>query len=140
MTWTHTACNSFNFGAGDPPTGGRQLGVFFQGNNGTLFADYGRRKWFAEGDRMNDFAPPEPSIPRSPGHDREFLDSVKSRQNPSCCFENHLPLGTALVLGQIAYESGRKLEWDSKAGKILGDKRAQRLTYPDYRKPWKLPT
>lgn len=139
MTWTHTACNSFNFGGSGKPTGGRQLGVFFQGNNGTLFADYGARRWFAEPDRMTDFQPPAPSIPPSPGHDREFLDSVKSRQSPSCCFENHLPLGTALALGQIAYDSGRKLVWDSKSGKVVGDKETQRLAEPSYRKPWRLP-
>jgi predicted dehydrogenase len=139
ITWTHSACNSFNFGAGDPPTGGRQLGVFFQGNNGTLFADYGRHKLFAEGDRMKDFQTPPQSIPPSPGHDREFLDCVKSRQQPSCSFDNHLPLGTALALGRIAYESGRKLDWDAKAGRIVGDRATQRLAYPDYRKPWRLP-
>ncbi len=139
ITWTHTACSSFNFGAGDPATGGRQMGVFFQGNKGTLFADYGRNKLYAEGDRMKDFQPPAPSIPRSPGHDREFLDSVKSRQAPTCCFDNHLPLGTALSLGRMAYQSGRRLEWDAKAGRIVGDKAAQRLAYPNYRKPWRLP-
>lgn len=139
ITWTHTSCNSFNFGAGDPQTGGRQLGVFFQGNNGTLFADYGRHRVIAEPKRMEDFTAPEPSIPRSPGHDREFLDCVKTRQNPSCSFENHLPLGTALALGQIAYDSGKRLEWDSAAGKIVGDRQTQRLAYPAYRAPWKLP-
>lgn len=139
MTWTHTSCNSFNFGAGDPPTGGRQMGVFFQGNNGTLFANYGSRRLIAEGDRLDDFQAPAPSIPSSPGHDREFLDCVKSRQSPSCSFENHMPLGMALSLGQLAYDSGRRIDWDAAAGRIdvLGS--AQMLRYPDYRKPWKLP-
>lgn len=139
ITWTHTAYNSFNFGAGGSQTGGRQMGVFFQGNNGTLFADYGSHRVIAEPDRMKDFQPPAESIPSSPGHAREFLDSVKSRQQPSCSFDNHLPLGVALALGRLAYVSGRKLEWDSQSGRITNDKEAQRLAIPNYRKPWRLP-
>lgn len=138
MSWIHTSCNSFNFGFGGPPDCGRRLGVMFHGTNGTLMADYGSYQVISEADRMKDFQPPAPSIPPSPGHDREFLDAIKSRGNPSCCLEYHLPLATALNLGQIALDSGRKINWDSKAGRITGDREAERLAYPSYRKPWRL--
>ncbi len=139
MSWIHTSCNSFNFGFGGPPDCGRRLGVMFHGSNATLMADYGSHRIVSEGDRCKDVPAPEPSIPASPGHDREFLDAIKTRQNPSCSFEYHVPLATALSLGQIAYESGKQLAWDSNAGQIIGDKETTRLAYPNYRKPWALP-
>lgn len=139
MTWTHTMCNSFNFDFGGAPDGGRRLGVMFHGINGTLLADYGSHKLIAEGDKMKDFKAPEPSIPSSPGQDREFLDAIKSRKQPMCSFEYHQPLGLAMDLANISMMTGRKIHWDSSAGKVVGDREAQRLTSPAYRRPWALP-
>lgn len=139
IDWIHTSCNSYNFGFGGPPDCGRRLGVMFQGSNGTLMADYGSYQVISEADRLKDIPPPQPSIPPSSGHEREFLDAIKTREQPSCSFEYHVPLGTALSLGQIAFESGRQLAWDSESGRIIGDKSAAALAYPRYRKPWSLP-
>lgn len=139
MSWIHTSCNSFNFGFGAPPDTGRRLGVMFHGNKGTLMADYGSHQIVSEGDRLKDAVPPPPSIPSSVGHEREFLDGIKTRAQPSCSFEYHVPLGTALTLGQIAFESGRKLFWNAKESAIVGDQAARRLVRADYRKPWSLP-
>lgn len=139
MSWIHTSCNSYNFGFGGPPDGGRRLGVIFHGTQGTLMADYGWHQVVSEGERLKDFQPPAKTIPSSPGHEREFLDAIKTRQQPPCSFEYHVPLAIALNLGQMAYDSGRKLVWDSKAGKVVGDRAAERAAQPNYRKPWKLP-
>lgn len=139
MTWMHMMCNSFNFDFGGPPDGGRRLGVIFHGTNGTLLADYGNHHVVSEGDKLKDFQPPAPSIPSSPGQDREFLDAIKSRKQPMCSFEYHYPLALAMDLANISLATGRKIHWDAKAGKIAGDKEADRLATPDYRKPWKLP-
>lgn len=139
MTWMHTSCNSFNFGFGGPPDLGRRLGVIFHGTNGTLMADYGSRKVVSEGDRLKDFVEPEPIIPASPGHVRDFLDCIKSRKQPSCSFEYHAPLAVALNLGHVALSAGRKIRWDAEQGRVIGDREADRLAWPSYRKPWKLP-
>jgi len=82
---------------------------------------------------------PERSLPRSPGHDREFLDCIRSRELPSCDLEKHYPLSVALNLGDIALKVGRKIHWDAKAERIVGDKEADSLVTPDYRRPWSLP-
>jgi hypothetical protein len=103
-------------------------------------ADYGMHKLVSEGDRLKDAKLPEPSIPRSPGHEREFLDSVKSRKQPSCSFEAHLPLHTALNLGHVALKAGRKIHWDAQKGQVVGDREAQRIALPNYRSPWRLPS
>jgi len=140
MTWMHTLCNGYNFGFAAPPDGGRRLSVIFHGANGTLAADYGSLQVAPDGGRLKDFKAPAPSIPSSPGHDREFLDSIKSRKQPPCCFEYHVPLAIALNLAHISLYAGRKLHWDAKAGKVIGDPEADRMCHPNYRKPWALPT
>lgn len=139
MSWIHTSFNSYPFGFGDNSDKGRKLGVLFHGVNGTLLADYGSHRILSEGDALKDFKAPEPSIPSSPGHEREFLNAIKTRENPSCSFEYHVPLAIALNLGQIALDAGKRIQWDTKAGKIVGDPHADQLMKPVYRKPWTLP-
>jgi hypothetical protein len=88
---------------------------------------------------MKDFVPPEPSIPSSPGHDREFLDSIKSRVQPPCNFDYHMPLAVSLNLGHVALNVGRKVYWNAKTSKVVGDPEAQAAATPKYRKPWAFP-
>ena len=139
MSWIHTSCNGFNFGFGGAPDGGRRLAVMFHGTNGTLIGDYGSYQIISDGDKLKDYKAPAPSIPSSPGHDREFLNSIKSRELPSCSFEYHQPLALALDLAHVSLQTGRKLHWDTTAGKVIGDPEAERLCTPTYRKPWVLP-
>jgi len=139
MTWMHTTCNGFNFGFGAPPDGGRRLCVMFHGTNGTLIGDYGSLQIISDGDKLKDFKAPDPSIPSSPGQDREFLDSIKSRNRPLCSFEYHEPMALALDLAHISLYTGRKLHWDAKTGKVAGDPEADKMCTPNYRKPWALP-
>ena len=139
MSWMNTAGNSYNFGFGAPPNRGRRLGVMFHGTKGTLLADYGTHNIVSEGDALKDVPPPEPSIPPSPGHDREFLDAIKTREQPPCNFDYHLPIAIALTLPHISLDTGCKLHWDARKGEITGDKEADALAKPDYRKPWTFP-
>jgi len=139
MTWMHTWCNGYNFGFGGAPDGGRRLSVIFQGTKGTLVADYSSLQVISDGDRLKDFKAPTPSIPSSPGHQREFIDSIKSRKQAQCCFEYHVPLAIALNLAHISLYTGRKLHWDSKSGKVVGDAEADQMCHPNYRRPWALP-
>lgn len=139
MTWMHTCGNSYNFDFGGPPNRGRRLGVMFHGTKGTLLGDYGWHKVVWEGEDLAETPMPEPSIPSSPGHDREFLNAIKTREQPPCNFDYHLPLAISLNLGHIALDAGRKLQWDANRGVILADKRANDLATPDYRKPWQFP-
>jgi hypothetical protein len=82
---------------------------------------------------------PDRTLPRSPGHDREFLDCIKSRELPSCDIEKHYPLSVTLNLGNIALKVGRKIRWDAAAEQIVGDAEANSLVQPNYRSPWSLP-
>jgi predicted dehydrogenase len=138
MTWSMSLVNSFafDFGRGQPA---RRLGIYFHGVNGTMYADYGMHQVVPEGERMNGLKPPAASIPPSPGHEREWLDSIKTRNPPSCCPDYHCKVDVPLVLANLSLKLGRAIRFDPLAEKIVGDEEAARLARPEYRAPWKFP-
>ena len=88
---------------------------------------------------MKDAHPPDESIPASPGQEREWLDSVKSRKEPSCSVNYHYKVDLALTLANLSYKLKRSIKFDPKTEKIVGDKEAARAAVPVYRHPWKFP-
>ncbi len=75
-----------------------------------------------------------------PAHVRNFLDCVKSRQQPVENLEAGHQLSTVAHLGNIALRAGRKLAWDDAREQVINDPEANRLVYPPaYRTPWSLP-
>jgi hypothetical protein len=93
----------------------------------------------AEGERMNGLKLPAESISPSPGHEREWLDSIKTRKAPSCCPDYHCKVGVPLVLANLSLKLGRAIRFGPLAEKIVDDAEAARLTRPEYRAPWKFP-
>jgi hypothetical protein len=138
MTWMMSLCNSFafDFGRGTPA---RRLGIYFHALNGTLFADYGRHEVVPEGEFLKDQTPPPETLPPSPGHEREWLDSIKSRKEPSCGVNYHYRIDLAITLANLAYRLGRSVRFDPSTEKIIDDAKAVKLARPTYRDPWKFP-
>jgi predicted dehydrogenase len=114
------------------------IGAAFQGSDGTIVTNYGEHKVFRKGKEVTDFQRPDRTIPDSPGHIREFLDSIKSRKLTTCDVEYGHKLTKGGHLGNIALRTGRRIQWDDATEKIVGDKEAQRRVTRAYRKPWKL--
>ena len=139
MTWMGMLANSYGFDFHGDPVPRRRLGIYFHGVNGTMYADYGMFKVVPEGDRMEGKEAPEPSIPPSPGHEREWLDSIKSRQQPSCSVFYHTKVDVPLVLANLSLKLGRSIRFDPATRTIVGDDEAARLAVPEYRAPWKFP-
>ena len=100
--------------------------------------DYTSHQLFVKGKLVTDFQRPPQTIPDSPGHLREFLDSIKSRKLTTCNVEYAHNLTKGALLGNIAYRTGRRLRWDDAKEHVLDDKAAQQLVTRRYRKPWKL--
>ncbi len=138
MTWMMNCANSFafDFGRGKPA---RRLGIYFHGLNGTLFTDYSRHEIVPEGDLLKDATPPPQSIPPSPGHERQWLDSIKSRIEPDSNVNYHYKVDLAITLASLSYTLGRSVRFDPVKERIVGDKEAARLARPVYRRPWKFP-
>ena len=68
-----------------------------------------------------------------PAHVRNFLDCVKSRQQPVENLEVGHHISTVAHLGNIALRSGRKIVWDHATEQVVGDRGADRLVSVAYR-------
>jgi len=139
LTWFGTMANSYGFDFEGDPAPRRRLGMYFHGVNGTLYSDYGTHSVVPEGDRMVGVEPPPASLPPSPGHEREWLDCIKSREQPSCSAFYHVRVDIPVVLSLLSYRLGRTIRFDPERERIVGDKEAARLARPEYRDPWRFP-
>jgi predicted dehydrogenase len=74
----------------------------------------------------------------SPGHEREFLDSVKSRKKTLTPVEVAHRSQTPGHLGYIASLLGRKLKWDAAKQDFVDDPEASKLLSRPMRSPWHL--
>ena len=71
-------------------------------------------------------------------HVRNFLDCVKTRQQPNADIEVGHWTTTACHLGNISLRVGQKVLWDAKAERITNHAEANTLVTRHYRSPWKL--
>jgi len=93
----------------------------------------------AEGDRMKGKPAVPRSIPSSPGHEREWLDCIKSRQQPSCSVFYHIHVDVPVVLSLLSLKLGRSVRFNPATEKIEGDGEAAKMAIPKYRAPWRFP-
>ena len=117
---------------------GETIGAVFQGSKATLFTGYEKHELYIKGKPVREFERPAPSIPDSPGHIREFLDAIRTRQQTTCNLDYAWRLTKGGLLGNIAYRTGRRIYWDDARETITGDGKAQALANRRYRKPWRL--
>lgn len=73
-----------------------------------------------------------------PDHVRNFLDAVKSRQDPIEPVDVGHRTASICHLGNIAMQLGRKIRWDPAAEQIVGDDEAAALLSKPRRQPWQL--
>lgn len=114
---------------------GWSIGVIFIGSQGTLVADYGRRVLLPE-DRYKGFQPPPPSIPPSPGQQKEWLAACTTGSPTLCNFDYSGALVEHNLLGCAAFRLGKKLEWDAVNLKATNCPEADRFIRKQYRKGW----
>jgi len=115
------------------------LGCLFEGTEASLVTNYQTHEVWARGKKVDDFPRPAPTIPDSPGHLREFLDAIKSRNLETTCNVRYGHRVTKLgLLTNIAYRTGRRIYWDDARERILHDDEANRYLKRQFRKPYKL--
>lgn len=111
-------------------------GIYFFGTKGTIFINRNQYEYYTEENREN------PSIVKQSGmdeqHKRKFLESVRSRTTTDSDIETGHLSGIMSHLSNIAYRTGRSINWDNKNKTINGDKEASMLLKREPRKPWNL--
>ena len=109
----------------------------FIGDDGMLLADYGKYVLLPE-EKFAKFSPPAPTIPKSLGHHAEWIHACKTGAPTTCNFGYSGPLTEANHLGNVAYKSGKRLEWDPVNMKIPNAPEAEKFLGRIYREGWKL--
>lgn len=112
-------------------------GTLFIGDKGMLLADYGRYVLLPEKD-FADFKPPQQTIPASIGHHKEWIEACKTGGPTTCNFDYSGALTEAVLLGCVAYRTGKTLDWDPKALKCRDCPEATAMLRPVYRAGYKL--
>ncbi len=69
-------------------------------------------------------------------HARDFLDCMKSREQPLADVTEGHKVAAMCHLANISYKTGRKLWWDAEREEIIGDPDAEKHLERPYRKPW----
>lgn len=121
---------------------GRNHGLGFVGENGTLVVDRGG--WEVIPEKVNGQARME-AVPLKKAygegglnlHVKNHLECIKSRnRNCNASIEIGAHIAKFSQLGNIAYRTGKKLSWD---GKSFHDSEADAYLCKQYRAPWELP-
>lgn len=121
-----------------PGAAERGIGAYFEGEKGTLICDYETREITIGNETVTDIPEIPVSIVRSPGHQQNFLDAVKSRKQPESNMEYVRKMTLPMHLGLISWRLNRKLNWDAENEICVNDDEANRLLKREYRKKWDL--
>jgi hypothetical protein len=89
-------------------------------------------------DKFKDFEGPPPSLPRSRGHEREWLDACKGGPAPMSSFDYADPLAEFVLLGNVATLVGEAVEFDPVEMRVLNNPRADAALHREYRQGWSL--
>lgn len=112
-------------------------GVLFVGRKGWLTSDYHTHALWPERDFAG-FVPPQPSIPNSIGHHREWIQACKTGGPTTCNFAYSGALTEAVLLGNVAHRAGCKIEWDSANLRARNCPAAEEFIQHHYRPGWKI--
>ena len=134
LTWTHGSEPRAVFAEHNFPEWA--WGVFV-GDKGMLLASYDRHQLWPEAD-FEDYEAPEPSIPPSVGHRQEWINACKGEGEPLSHFEYSMPITETVLLGNVAYRSGRKLEWNAEEFRVDNAHEAEGFLQRGYRPGWTL--
>ena len=111
--------------------------VLFIGSEGMLIADYGRHKLLPES-KYAGFKVPDPFIPDSIGHHKEWIEACKTGGPTTGNFDYSGALTEAALLSNVALRTGRKLVWDAKTLKAANCPEADKFIRRQYREGWTL--
>ncbi len=132
LTWTHGETAPALFRDNQVP---EWVWGVFVGSRGMLLASYDRRMlWPAAA--FADLVPPEPSIPASIGHHREWMAACKTGSPTSCNFDYSGAVTESVLLGNVAYRAGQKLEWDATNLQFTNLPSANDYLQREYRPGW----
>jgi hypothetical protein len=120
----------------------KEDGLLFVGEHGSILV----QGWGGESprlipeSRMRSFKPPKPTLPRSIGHHKEWLEACKGHGTTRSSFPDVAgPMTEAVLLGTVSVRlGGQKLLWDPANLRVTNSDAANALLHYEYRPGWSL--
>jgi len=135
LTWYHGGKRPPQFAEGKLPKWGD--GTLFVGEKGMLLAGYDKHVLLPESDFV-DFTRPDPFIKDSIGHHKEWIEACKYGGTTTCNFDYSGALTESVLLGNVSFRVGKKLEWDPVRLKAKNCSEADQFIQHHYRRGWSL--
>jgi predicted dehydrogenase len=115
-------------------------GVTFIGTEGQIVVNRGKLESTPESILEEPLSEDDERLPESPGHQRDWVNCIRSRERPICDVEIGARSVTVCHLGNLAYWHHRSLRWDPKNWRFVDDEEANGWLDVERRDPWQLPT
>jgi predicted dehydrogenase len=128
----------------DPATPFPERGMLMVGDKNTLYSPSGRPNSprLVPNAVMEEFKKNRPpaTLPRvARGPVAEWVNAICGHgPKPGSNFEYAVPLTEVVLLGALAVRTGKKIEWDAKAGRIRNDAALDRLAQIHAREGWRV--
>jgi predicted dehydrogenase len=120
---------------------GRELpsaGGMYVGDAGIIVAQHSGEARLVPESKMAAYQAPAPTLPRGESHWEEFVRACRGGAAPLSNFSYAGPLTEMVLLGLVAIETGKSLEWDSEKFAITNLPDAKGLLHREYRAGWTL--
>lgn len=117
-------------------------GAMFEGTKGVLVANFDSRALYplhADGD-LSYYKPrnKQTLIPPMGNFQRQWINACKGNLKTACDFDYAGRMIEMMMLGLVAYRVGKKVSYDSTAGKCTDNPDANNLFSRNYREGWTL--
>lgn len=113
---------------------GKGMNTLFIGTDGMLLTGFDKLKLYPE-EKFGAFKL-DPSIPKSPGFYKEWIEACKGGSPATCEFGYSGPLTETVLLGNVAYRAQGKFAWDAESLRAKGDVAVDHLIAPMFREGW----
>ena len=89
-------------------------------------------------EKFEGFAGPAPSLPRSRGHEKEWLEACQGGAAALSNFDYSGPLAEFVLLGNVATLFGKSIEYDPVAMQVIDLAETNAALEREYRAGWSL--
>lgn len=138
LTWYDGGLKPFRPAELEPSRELPRSGGMYVGDEGIIVAAHGGDANLIPESKMQNYQAPEPFLPRGETHYEEWVHACQGGPAPLSNFDYAGPLTEMVLLGNIAIQTQKQLEWDSEAFQITNDADSNTLLHREYREGWSL--
>lgn len=113
-------------------------GILFVGSHGKVMVNRSYYKTWPDDLLTHPMSPTETHLYKSENHYADFLQAVRARKTPICDVETGHSTVVVCLMGNIAYELGRPLEFDQTKQRFVNDAEANDLLGRPMRDGWRI--